>query len=148
MAFGAASQLLASDGRNAGLREIEITERRITERFVVEAEIGAEYRLDRLIAIYTLRDPVEDPAESATSHVNRLIGPAEPSPDVVEMPAPSAGVERAMAEHTAAWDERWRGADVQVAGDYFLQRALRFSAYHLISAANPRMAGSRLAPAP
>jgi kojibiose phosphorylase len=122
VAFGVASQLVAIDGRHAGQREIEITDRRITERFTVHADIGAELRLDRLIAIYTSRDPVEDPIESAANHVNRML---------------PAGVPRAIADHTAAWEARWHDGDVIVEGDEFLQRALRFSAYHLISAANP-----------
>jgi kojibiose phosphorylase len=122
VAFGVASQLVAVDGHHAGQREIEITERRITERFTVQAEIGAECRLDRLIAIYTSRDPVEEPIESAANHVNRML---------------PAGVPRAINDHAAAWDARWRVADVELEGDEFLQKSLRFSAYHLISAANP-----------
>ena len=42
-----------------------------------------------------------------------------------------------VAAHEAAWAARWRCSDVEVAGDPAAQRALRFAAYHLNSAANP-----------
>ena len=42
-----------------------------------------------------------------------------------------------VAAHEAAWADRWRCSDVEVAGDPAAQRALRFAAYHLNSAANP-----------
>jgi trehalose/maltose hydrolase-like predicted phosphorylase len=121
VAFGVASQVLAADGYDPGQREMDIGERRITERFNVRAEIGAEYRLDRMISIYTSRDRVEEPIEAAGAHVNHVL---------------HSGVQHAVAAHVAAWEERWRHADVQIEGDESLQRALRFSAYHLISAAN------------
>jgi trehalose/maltose hydrolase-like predicted phosphorylase len=40
-----------------------------------------------------------------------------------------------FAEHEHAWKERWRVADVGVAGNPELQQAARFGAYHLLSAA-------------
>ncbi len=39
--------------------------------------------------------------------------------------------------HQAAWAKRWHHSDIQLAGDADAQRALRFAAYHLNSAANP-----------
>ncbi len=42
-----------------------------------------------------------------------------------------------VAAHEAAWAERWWCSDVEVDGDPAAQRALRFAAYHLNSAANP-----------
>jgi kojibiose phosphorylase len=122
VAFGAASQLYAADGQDAGRREIDISDRRIVERFTVQVEIGAEYRLDRLVSIYTSRDPVEDAAEAASTHVNRML---------------PGGISRALREHTQAWDERWRAAGIEVEGDDTFQQALRFCGYHLISTANP-----------
>lgn len=122
VAFGVASQVSASGGHDAGQREIGITKRRITERFRVPAEIGAEYRLDRLVSIFTSRDGVEEPVGAAGAHVNRYL---------------QDGLQPAVEAHIAAWEARWRDADITLDGDEFLQRALRFSAYHLISAANP-----------
>ncbi len=120
VAFGAASQLITA-GKDAGTRDMEIAERRITERFSVDVEIGADYRLDRLVAIYTSRDAGE-PAESALAHVNRYF---------------PGGMQPAVAAHTAAWKARWRDAEVQIEGDEPMQKALHFAEYHLISCANP-----------
>jgi len=121
VAFGVASQVSAPEGYNAGQRKIDVTDRRITEEFKVPVELGAEYRLDRLVSIYTSRDQVEEPVETAGAHVNRFL---------------AAGMEQAVAEHVEAWDHRWHAADIELDGDECLQQALRFSAYHLISAAN------------
>jgi trehalose/maltose hydrolase-like predicted phosphorylase len=120
VALGASSQLLSA-GRDPGGREIEIQERRITEEFRVEMEIGTEYRLDRLVAIYTSRES-RNPIQSAVMHVNRV------APD---------GLPAAVEAHASAWQQRWHDADVVLEGDHTLQRALRFAEYHLISAANP-----------
>jgi trehalose/maltose hydrolase-like predicted phosphorylase len=42
-----------------------------------------------------------------------------------------------VADHEAAWKSRWHSSDVEVDGDQPAQKALRFAAYHLNSAANP-----------
>ena len=42
-----------------------------------------------------------------------------------------------VAEHEAAWANRWQCSDVELDGDAAAQRALRFAVYHLNSAANP-----------
>ncbi|MCH4267284.1 MAG: glycoside hydrolase family 65 [Brevundimonas sp.] len=47
------------------------------------------------------------------------------------------GVEGVVEDHQAAWSERWASSDVEIDGDPAAQRALRFAAYHLNSAANP-----------
>jgi trehalose/maltose hydrolase-like predicted phosphorylase len=120
VAFGATSQLVAL-GHHVGRRDIEVTERRITERFDLNVEIGAEYRLDRLISIYTSRE-TPDPAEAAIAHTNQYV---------------PGGIPQAVAANKTVWEARWRHADVEVEGDTFLQKSLRFAGYHLISAANP-----------
>lgn len=60
-------------------------------------------------------------------------------------PAPRALAARAaappwrgvLAAHEAAWAARWHASDVAIEGDPAAQQALRFAAYHLVSAANP-----------
>ncbi len=47
------------------------------------------------------------------------------------------GVQDLLDRHRAAWEERWRDADVVIDGDLELQRAFRFGLYHLISSADP-----------
>jgi trehalose/maltose hydrolase-like predicted phosphorylase len=42
-----------------------------------------------------------------------------------------------VAQHEAAWADRWRCSDVEIEGDAEAQRALHFALYHLNGAANP-----------
>ncbi len=42
-----------------------------------------------------------------------------------------------VEDHVRAWEQRWAASDVVVAGDPACQQAVRFSAYHMLSAANP-----------
>jgi trehalose/maltose hydrolase-like predicted phosphorylase len=47
--------------------------------------------------------------------------------------AEAAGFERLLREHRQAWSARWADADVRIEGDAELQRAVRFSLFHLIA---------------
>jgi trehalose/maltose hydrolase-like predicted phosphorylase len=47
--------------------------------------------------------------------------------------AESAGFERLLHEHRAAWGARWEGTDVRLEGDPELQRGLRFALFQLMS---------------
>jgi trehalose/maltose hydrolase-like predicted phosphorylase len=120
LAFAVAGQLLTSRATSAN-REIAIEERRIVERFEVVADPGAECQLLRVVSIFTSRD-AEEPFQTAVEHANRVF--------VSGFAAPASA-------HASEWLRRWEDADVQVEGDDGLLRALRFSAYHLISAVNP-----------
>lgn len=70
------------------------------------------------------------------------------SPDGIESKArsyissaPSSTVaEDAVASviaHSEAWSERWKSSEIEIDGDSEVERATRFAAYHLVSAANP-----------
>ncbi len=120
IAFAVAGQLLSS-GTTHGKREISIDERRILERFEAVAEPGAECQLLRAVSVFTSHDGQEAP-EGAVAHASRVFG---------------SGFAVPAAAHASRWRQRWENADVQVEGDDALQRSLRFSAYHLISSANP-----------
>ncbi len=89
-------------------------------RFAVASELSAG-RIERLVA------------------VSRAARGASPDVNVEERLARARadGIGAIRARHRAAWRERWHGADVVVEGDADAQRALRFSLYHLISAADP-----------
>jgi trehalose/maltose hydrolase-like predicted phosphorylase len=52
--------------------------------------------------------------------------------------AAEAGFERLLREHREAWASRWRAADVVVEGDPELQRAIRFSLFHLMASVGDR----------
>jgi len=87
----------------------------------VTVELGKAYRLDRVVAVHTSRDS-RDPEAIARQHVDRAIGT-----DLVTL----------IDSHCNAWMERWCTSDIRIVGDPEAQRALRFAAYHLLSAANP-----------
>jgi trehalose/maltose hydrolase-like predicted phosphorylase len=120
IAFGVMGQLLASTG-TVGERVIDVDERRIVERCEMNAEIGTECHLHRLISVFTSREKLR-PFEDALTHLNRVV---------------PRGIADAASAHSLEWQSRWETSDVEIVGDDFLQRALRFAEYHLISAANP-----------
>jgi kojibiose phosphorylase len=86
----------------------------------LELRQGATYRLDRIVALHTTGD-TSDPRETAQRHVERAIENV-------------AGI---VVAHKEAWLARWQVSDLRIGGDHEAQRALRFSIYHLLSAANP-----------
>ncbi|MFH0902509.1 MAG: glycosyl hydrolase family 65 protein [Pseudomonadota bacterium] len=91
------------------------------ERWQLEVEIGKSYRLDRLVGVYTSREP-EPPIVAAGNMLKRLA--RRPANEMI-------------VAHGRAWEEHWRAADVVVQGDSWAQTALRFAVYHLISSTNP-----------
>lgn len=88
----------------------------------LEVQLGRTYRLDRVVSVRSTRDAAA-PADEAEAHLDAALR--------------AQGVEGLVAAHRAAWEARWRTADVVVDGDAEAQRALRFAVYHLLSAANP-----------
>ncbi len=49
--------------------------------------------------------------------------------------AAGEGFDRLLEEHRRRWSARWQACDIQIEGDEEAQLALRFSLYHLLSAA-------------
>lgn len=96
-------------------------EAQIGQRFTWRAEPGRSYTLRKVVAVATSRDG-GDPETTVDGAVDAL---------------ERRGVAALLAEHTAAWAERWAAADIQIPGDAELQRQARFALYHLIGAANP-----------
>ncbi|MBO0735934.1 MAG: glycoside hydrolase family 65 protein [Alphaproteobacteria bacterium] len=81
---------------------------------------GETYRLDRVVAVYTSRD-TREPLRTARRRVERAV----------------ENIEDVVVQHRDAWLARWEASDLRIDGDPAAQRALRFAAYHLSSAANP-----------
>jgi kojibiose phosphorylase len=110
--------------------ELEEPERRLAvplsadddapERWTLDVDLGKNYRLDRIV------------------HVATSLTPGEPCQPVREgLHATPDTVARLIDDHRAAWRSRWAMSDLVIEGDAAAQRAIRFAAYHLISAANP-----------
>jgi kojibiose phosphorylase len=93
----------------------------LTERWSLKAQVGETWRLDRMVTVFTSRE-TERPAPTAAEHLAYAF---------------HGGADALVRAHRDAWEKRWRAAGVEIEGDESLQRALRFAAYHLISAANP-----------
>ncbi len=75
-----------------------------------------------MIAVARKDSPEGDASEEALNALDR---------------AKRIGWRNVLAEHEAAWTERWRLSDLELAGDDAARQALRFAIYHLNSAANP-----------
>jgi trehalose/maltose hydrolase-like predicted phosphorylase len=120
VAFGLTSHLLHT-GRVAGRRAMHVDRGRILEQCEVELEAGTECHLHRILSVFTSRDGAA-PFENSMTHLGKVV---------------PQGITSAVSAHISEWKARWQTADIELEGDDSLQRALRFAAYHLISAANP-----------
>ncbi len=115
VAMAVSSRVVNHSGRWAPSAEL------MDGRQSLQVRQGETYRLDRIVALYTSRD-TDGPRETARKHVERAI----------------EAMDGVIREHTEAWLGRWQASDLRIDGDPAAQRALRFAAYHLISAANPQ----------
>lgn len=109
------------EGGSGVPREIDRTAKGVVERFTLPFSMARSVRVDRILCVKTKRE-AEQPFEAATRRIRSL------SPSSAQM----------LAErHRRAWNERWTMSDIELEGDEELTRALRFAAYHLVSAADP-----------
>jgi trehalose/maltose hydrolase-like predicted phosphorylase len=76
----------------------------------------------RLVAFARSDDPGEDPGPAARGALGR---------------ARRIGWRGVLGAHEAAWSGRWHCSELDIEGDDAARQALRFSIYHLNSAANP-----------
>lgn len=83
-----------------------------------ERTVGDRSRLDRVAAV------ASGPTTAALRVAERALDPAC-----------DLGFDGLLDEHRAAWDERWRYADVEIDGDPESQFAVRFALFHLLSSA-------------
>jgi len=120
VAFAVATRLWLPGGGTLA-QEVDSVPEGAVERWAVDLDVGATYRLDRIVAVYTSRE-ARDPVAAAREHATRVA---------------AAGADAAVAAHVGAWAARWDASDVAVDGDLQATRALRFAVYHLVSAANP-----------
>jgi beta-phosphoglucomutase family hydrolase len=93
---------------------------RDTESWRVPATIGETLMFRRCVAVYTSRDTA-DPRRAAIEHIRALGWEA---------------FEDAIEAHRTRWQETWERTDVRIAGSAATEQALRFNAYHLVSAAD------------
>jgi beta-phosphoglucomutase family hydrolase len=87
----------------------------------LQAQIAQTYRIDRFTAVGASSQD-QQPRTVAEDHAAA---------------AQARGMSDLIARHRDAWSERWDASDIRVDGEPEAQRALRFAAYHLLSAADP-----------
>ena len=83
---------------------------------------GRAASFQRVIAVARCDSACGDPGPEARSALDR---------------ANRIGWDGVLAEHEAAWAERWGLSEIEIKDDSIAERALRFAIYHLNSAANP-----------
>jgi trehalose/maltose hydrolase-like predicted phosphorylase len=83
---------------------------------------AARLRLERLVAYAT--DPRQAPRPEAALEALEA--------------AERLGVDRLLVEQRSAWARRWSAADIRIEGDPELQRAVRFSLFHLMASVADR----------
>ncbi len=100
---------------------VEIDGGEIIARWTFHGSPGRSVRLDRFAVAFTSQDTAA-PADAALARLREVM---------------ARGAVVATRSHICRWDRLWAEADLRVEGDPSAQKALRFAAYHLSSAANP-----------
>jgi trehalose/maltose hydrolase-like predicted phosphorylase len=83
---------------------------------------GQVASFQRLVSVARSDDLREDPGPAARGALDK---------------ARQVGWRAVLGAHEAAWKHRWHCSDIEIDGDDAARQALRFSMYHLNSAANP-----------
>jgi alpha,alpha-trehalose phosphorylase len=86
----------------------------------VPARLGEPLTLRRFVAVYTSNE-VADPMSAAIGRVEQMRW---------------ADFDEALAAHVERWSGVWKRSAVRIAGSPATEQALRFGAYHLVSAAD------------
>ena len=100
---------------------------RITEETLHRAAPAETVRMDKVVAICTSRDP-DHPAQETLHDRCRAV--------LAEHRA-AGGFDTIITASRAVWTRLWDDCDCEVVGNTRYTRALRFSVYHLLIAANP-----------
>lgn len=87
-----------------------------------DAEQGVTTEITKYASIYTERDLPKCELHSAVK--NEIDAFVE------------RGFEQELAEHFKVYEEMWKEADIQIQGDFDLDRAVRFNIFHLMSTGN------------
>ncbi|MDX3077767.1 glycoside hydrolase family 65 protein [Streptomyces sp. NPDC088354] len=104
------------------VRALEAGERTAVHRLTVAVAPGRPAVVEKTVALHTSRDPaISDPLHAALDRVGR-------APDFSAL----------LATHTAAWEQLWRRAALDVPGD--AGRILRLHAFHVLQTLSPHTA--------
>jgi beta-phosphoglucomutase family hydrolase len=97
----------------------------ISQEFQVEVKQGQETTIEKLVTLFTSRDPgVEDPLEEAASTLDG-----------------AAAYEQEVSLSAGRWEEIWNQVDIKIEGDREAQKLVRLHLYHMMVTASPHHAG-------
>jgi len=103
-----------------GNQKINKKNKSITRLIEFEAEAGEKYTFSKYVSIFTSNDNVADSVKACINSLNNCF--KQDYADIYD-------------RHRDLWQKRWENADVVIEGDQEAQFALRYSIYHLLSAA-------------
>ncbi len=87
-----------------------------------DAEQGVTTEITKCASIYTERDlPKYELHSAVKNEIDAFV---------------QRGFEQELAEHFKVYEEMWKEADIQIQGDFDLDRAVRFNIFHLMSTGN------------
>ena len=87
-----------------------------------DAEQGVTTEITKYASIYTERDlPKYELHSVVKNEIDAFV---------------QRGFEQELAEHFKVYEEMWKEADIQIQGDFDLDRAVRFNIFHLMSTGN------------
>lgn len=87
---------------------------KIMHGFEIEIERGRKYNIDKIISVHTSLDSKNPLPEAKKSICN------------------SGGFDYLLKKHVKRWQKHWQESDIIIAGEKKLQKAIRFSVFHLI----------------
>jgi len=97
----------------------------IEDHYSVEVSQGREVVLEKLVALFTSRDPgVEDPLEEARATLGAM-----------------STYTRELKLSAGRWKELWERMDVRISGDREAQKLVRLHLFHMMATASPHHAG-------
>ncbi|MEU6379784.1 glycosyl hydrolase family 65 protein [Streptomyces sp. NPDC046909] len=92
------------------------------QRLTLDLTPGSTVIVDKTVALHTSRDPaISDPLSAAVDRVGR-----------------APGFDELLESHLTAWDQLWRRADLDVAGE--AGRILRLHLFHVLQTLSPHTA--------
>lgn len=87
-----------------------------------DAEQGVTTEITKYASIYTERDlPKYELHSAVKNEIDAFV---------------ERGFEQELAEHFKVYEKMWKEADIQIQGDFDLDRAVRFNIFHLMSTGN------------
>ena len=99
----------------------ERTSRRVAERTAFTLPAGTTWQMTKTVSVYTSNDPDCSEVSTRMSRVTATLAEAQQST-----------YEQLLADSARSWTDHWERSDVAVEGDAEVQRAMRFSVFHLL----------------